>query len=97
MSDAQNTQLTQPIQHTQIDALVQESKRLHYSRRTILRRATALGLFAPALASVLGQVQPAAAQSGPVTVTWFAARDQSGFSPQQVEAFNAANPNIQIS
>ncbi len=88
MSDAQNPQ---------VDALIQESKRLRYSRRTILRRAAALGLSAPALATVLTQVKPAAAQSGPATVTWFAARDQSGFTPTQVEAFNAAHPNIQIS
>src|SRR5215217_7087927 len=67
MGDAPDAQ---PTSNAQIDALVHESTRLRYSRRTILRRATALGLSAPAFASVLAEVQPAAAQSEPVTVTW---------------------------
>src|SRR5437868_6235972 len=30
------------------------------------------------------------------TVVWFAARDTTGYTPKQVEAFNTANKNIQI-
>jgi hypothetical protein len=30
------------------------------------------------------------------TVVWFAARDTTGYTPKQVEAFNKSNKNIQI-
>lgn len=40
---------------------------------------------------------PAAQNSGmATTVTWFAARDTSGYTPMQVDAFNKANKSIQI-
>lgn len=84
-----------------IDDLVREATRLRYSRRGILKRASALGLAAPAVAAVLAQTgTPAAAarrRAQPVTLTWFASRDTTGYTPTQVEAFNAQNPNIQIS
>jgi len=32
----------------------------------------------------------------PVTITWFAGRDTTGYTPKQVEAFNKANTSIQI-
>ncbi len=84
-----------------IEALVREAATLRYSRRQVLRRATALGLSASALGAVLSRTgtraRAAARQSSPVTLNWFASRDPSGFSQQQVDAFNAQNPNIQIS
>ena len=36
-----------------IDDLVSEAKTLHYSRRQVLRRATALGLSVPAVSAAL--------------------------------------------
>jgi trehalose/maltose transport system substrate-binding protein len=40
---------------------------------------------------------PAVQSSGTATtVVWFAARDTTGYTPQQVDAFNKANKNIQI-
>jgi trehalose/maltose transport system substrate-binding protein len=40
---------------------------------------------------------PAVQSSGTATtVVWFAARDTTGYTPKQVEAFNTANKNIQI-
>jgi multiple sugar transport system substrate-binding protein len=40
---------------------------------------------------------PAAQTSGTATtVVWFAARDTTGYTPKQVEAFNKANTSIQI-
>jgi multiple sugar transport system substrate-binding protein len=40
---------------------------------------------------------PAAQSAGPATkVVWFAARDTTGYTPKQVEAFNSSNKNIQI-
>lgn len=45
--------------------LIAEAKTLRYSRRTVLKRAAALGLSAPAIAGVLGATgHAAAAQSG---------------------------------
>jgi multiple sugar transport system substrate-binding protein len=82
-----------------IDALVQEATRLRYSRRGVLKRAAALGLSTTATAAVLaraGTPATAARRQGPVTLNWFAARDQTGYTPTQVQAFNAQNPNIQI-
>jgi multiple sugar transport system substrate-binding protein len=83
-----------------IDDLVREATRLRYSRRGILKRASALGLAAPAAAAVLARTgAPAAAsrRQGPTTLTWFASRDTSGFIPTLVDAFNAQDPNLQIS
>lgn len=84
-----------------IEVLVREAATLRYSRRQILRRASALGLSASALGAVLATTGTAARanarQSSPVTINWFASRDPSGFSQQQVDAFNAQNPSIQIS
>ncbi len=84
-----------------IETLIREAATLRYSRRQILRRATALGLSESALGTVLtrtGTTAPAARrQSGPVTINWFNARDTSGFSQQQVDAFNAQSTNIKIS
>lgn len=48
-------------------------------------------------ASPAAQTTPNVAPSGSVTVTWFASRDTSGYTPKQVDAFNAANKTIQIS
>src|SRR5207248_11629944 len=40
---------------------------------------------------------PGAQSSGTATtVVWFAARDTTGYTPKQVQAFNQANKNIQI-
>jgi len=86
---------------SRIAELVEEAKSLRYSRRQALKRATALGLSVPAVAAALAASgQPAVAarrQSGPVTLNWFAARDTTGYTPTQVEAFNALDPNIQVS
>src|SRR3954451_14811019 len=44
-----------------------------------------------------GQAAPAQQGTGTATtVVWFAARDTSGYTPKQVEAFNKANKSIQI-
>lgn len=83
-----------------IDGLVREATRLRYSRRGVLKRATALGLSAPAVAAVLartGAPVAAARRQGPTTLTWFANRDTTGYTQTQVDAFNAQNPNLQIS
>lgn len=84
-----------------IEALAREAARLRYSRRGILKRASALGLSATAAAAVAARAgktaSAAARRQEPVTINWFAARDQTGQSPKQVEAFNAQNPNLQIS
>jgi multiple sugar transport system substrate-binding protein len=34
--------------------------------------------------------------AGPVTITWFAARDATGFTPKQVEEFNKGSTAVQI-
>lgn len=60
------------------------------TRRQALKGAASLTFAVPMI-----RTSRAAAQDA-VTVTWFAARDTTGFTPQQVEAFNAENPNIQI-
>lgn len=39
---------------------------------------------------------PAARSGGPVTVRWFAARDTTGFTAQQVERYNAQSQTIKI-
>src|SRR5690606_21733747 len=61
------------------------------TRRQALRRATA----ATALASPMNRTSRAAAQDA-TTVTWFAGRDTSGYTPTQVEAFTAEHSDIQI-
>lgn len=44
-----------------------------------------------------GQAAPAQQGTGTATkVVWFASRDTTGYTPKQVEAFNKANPSIQI-
>lgn len=54
-------------------------------------------------ALVASQIAPATerwstvrAQGDPVTVVWFGGRDASGFTTEQVAAFNEAHPDIQI-
>jgi multiple sugar transport system substrate-binding protein len=61
------------------------------SRRQALKGAAA----ASALAFPLIRTARAAAQDA-VKVTWFAGRDTTGFTPTQVEAFNAEHTDIQI-
>lgn len=43
------------------------------------------------------QTTPNVPPSGAVTINWFAARDATGYTPKQVDAFNKANKTIQIS
>jgi len=51
---------------------------------------------APAAAGA-ATAAPAAKTSGTATkLVWFAGRDTTGYTPKQVEAFNKANPSIQI-
>ena len=60
------------------------------SRRQALKGAAAVGFGAPLL-----RFATASAQS-PVTITWFAARDTTGYTPKQVAAFNAQSTTIKI-
>jgi multiple sugar transport system substrate-binding protein len=60
------------------------------SRRQALKGAAALGFGVPLL-----KIGSAAAQDA-VTITWFAGRDTTGYTPKQVEAFNAQSQNIKI-
>lgn len=60
------------------------------TRRQALKGAAALGFGLPLL-----KTGSAAAQDT-VTITWFAGRDTTGYTPKQVEAFNAQSPNIKI-
>ncbi len=76
--------------------LLGEALRLRESRRSTLKRAAALGLSVPAVAAALGPARKARAQD-PITLTWFAARDPTGYTQQQVDAFNAQDPALQIS
>ncbi|MBA2753776.1 MAG: ABC transporter substrate-binding protein [Chloroflexia bacterium] len=76
--------------------LLSDALRLRESRRSTLKRAAVLGLSVPAVAAALGPARRARAQD-PITLTWFAARDPSGYTQQQVDAFNAQNPALQIS
>ncbi|MEJ7761545.1 MAG: ABC transporter substrate-binding protein [Thermomicrobiales bacterium] len=76
--------------------LLSDSLRLRESRRSTLKRAAALGLSVPAVAAAIGPARRARAQD-PITLTWFAARDPTGYTQQQVDAFNAQNPALQIS
>lgn len=67
------------------------------SRRRLVQGA-AVGLGATALGVATGRsVRARRRQGGPVTINWFAARDTTGYTQQQVDAFNAQNPNLQIS
>ena len=66
------------------------------TRRQALRGAAGLGLAVPLLGVSATRPRRTFAQE-PVTLNWFASRDQTGFTPTQVDAFNAAHPNIQIS
>jgi multiple sugar transport system substrate-binding protein len=54
----------------------------------------------PAAGATVGSgatTAPAVQSTGTATtVVWFAARDTTGYTPKQVEAFNKANKNIQI-
>lgn len=43
------------------------------------------------------QTTPNVPPTGAVTINWFAARDTTGYTPKQVDAFNKANKTIQIS
>lgn len=43
------------------------------------------------------QTTPNVPPAGAVTINWFAARDTTGYTPKQVDAFNKANKTIQIS
>ena len=60
------------------------------TRRRALKGAASLTFAVPMI-----RVSRAAAQDA-VTVTWFAGRDTTGYTPRQVEAFNAQNTGIQI-
>lgn len=60
------------------------------SRRQALKGAATLGFGVPLL-----RIGSAAAQS-PLTITWFAGRDTTGYTPKQVEVFNAQSANIKI-
>ncbi|MBV9544319.1 MAG: extracellular solute-binding protein, partial [Chloroflexi bacterium] len=52
---------------------------------------------APAAPAGNATAAPAAQSTGTATtVIWFAARDTTGYTPKQVEAFNQANKSIQI-
>ena len=52
---------------------------------------------ATAATSAGATAAPAVQSSGTATtVVWFAARDTTGYTPKQVEAFNQANKSIQI-
>lgn len=71
------------------------------SRRGLVKGAAALGLGASALGAggaAAGRApgRSSRRQGEPVTINWFAARDTSGYTPTQVEAFNAEHPDIQI-
>lgn len=68
-----------------------------FSRREALQRAAALGLSVPAIGTAL-RATGAAAQGAakPAKITWFAGRDTTGYTPQQVKTFNAQHPAIQI-
>ena len=68
--------------------------RRRWTRRQTLKGAAGLGLAVPLLGAA--RSRRAAAQDV-VTITWFASRDTTGYTPKQVEAFNAAHPTIQIS
>jgi multiple sugar transport system substrate-binding protein len=61
------------------------------TRRQALKGAAG----ATALAFPLIRTSRAAAQDA-TTVTWFAGRDTTGYTPTQVEAFNSEHPDIQI-
>jgi multiple sugar transport system substrate-binding protein len=75
-----------------------------FSRRTLIRGIAATGALA--LLSACGGKSTATtaaaatcavpAGTAPVKVTWFASRDTSGYTPQQVDAFNKACAGIQI-
>lgn len=60
------------------------------SRRRAIKGAASLSIALPMI-----RLSGAVAQDA-VTVTWFAGRDTTGYTPQQVEAFNAQNTAIQI-
>ena len=52
---------------------------------------------APAAGAPAATAAPAAQSTGTATtVVWFAARDTTGYTPKQVDAFNKANKSIQI-
>lgn len=61
------------------------------TRRRALKGAAALGLATPLIRSAT----TSAAQQ-PVTITWFAGRDTTGYTPKQVAAFNAQSTNVKI-
>jgi multiple sugar transport system substrate-binding protein len=65
------------------------------TRRQALKGAAGLGLAVPILGAAARPRRTSAQDV--VTITWFAGRDTTGYTPKQVEAFNAAHPNIQIS
>ncbi|MGH2559035.1 MAG: extracellular solute-binding protein, partial [Thermomicrobiales bacterium] len=79
-----------------LNQFLDEARGLRYSRRTAIKRAGLLGLSIPTVAAAMPRARRVAAQEK-VTVNWFASRDTTGFSPQQVEAFNAEHPSIEIS
>lgn len=60
------------------------------TRRRALKGAASLTFAVPMI-----RTSRAAAQDA-VTVTWFAGRDTTGYTPQQVEAFNAERTDIQV-
>jgi len=71
------------------------------SRRGLVKGAAALGLGGAAVATAGAAAttrRPASVrrQGEPVTINWFAARDTTGYTPQQVEAFNAQSATIKI-
>src|SRR5690606_36369200 len=60
------------------------------TRRQVLKGAAASTLAIPFIHI------PRAADQDATTVTWFAGRDTTGFTQQQVEAFNAEHTDIQF-
>ena len=64
--------------------------RIPSSRRTVLKSAASTAFAMPFV-----HIRGAAAQDA-TTVTWFAGRDTTGFTPTQVEQFNAEHDDIQI-
>jgi multiple sugar transport system substrate-binding protein len=59
--------------------------------------ATTPAAGAPAGGGAAPTAAPAAQSTGTATtVVWFAARDTTGYTPKQVDAFNKANKSIQI-
>lgn len=61
--------------------------------------ATAASAAKPAAAATTaaGAAPTGVPKAGQTTITWFAARDTSGYTPKQVDEFNGQNNGVQIS